>query len=235
MPYSYIKNAGKFLCIGRNYAAHIKELNNKTPTEPFFFLKPKSSTLIEGQGPILIPENVTAHHEVELACIIGKKLQNLDPNKFGPDEAIDAIDGYALAIDMTARNVQDAAKKNGLPWTIGKGFDTFLPLSKFITKTQIEDPYKVELNLKVNDEHRQSDLTDLMIFPIHKFISQMSNIMTLYPGDVILTGTPKGVGPVRPLDKVEAWCNYNGELVDGSHIKFDVAKRKNFYTFNGQP
>lgn len=231
MSFNYIKNAGKFLCIGRNYMAHIKELNNQKPTEPFFFLKPRSSALIPGQGPIQIPENVIAHHEVELACIIGKKLQNLDPDKFGPDEALDAIDGYALAIDMTARNVQDAAKKKGLPWTIGKGFDTFMPLSPFITKAQIVDPYAVELNLKVNDEHRQSDLTDLMIFPIHKFISKMSSIMTLYPGDVILTGTPKGVGPVRPLDKVEAWCTHKGELVDGSHMKFDVIRKPGPYVF----
>lgn len=235
MPYSYIKNAGKFLCIGRNYMAHIKELNNAKPTEPFFFLKPRSSAIVEGEGPILIPENVTVHHEVELACIIGKELKDLDPEKFGPKQALDSIDGYALAIDMTARNVQDAAKKKGLPWTIGKGFDTFMPLSKFITKTQIVDPYAVELNLKVNDEHRQCDLTDLMIFPIHKFISSMSNIMTLQPGDVILTGTPKGVGPVRPGDKVEAWCNHKGELVDGSHMKFDVERRRGFYAFKGEP
>lgn len=214
--------------------AHIKELGNQKPTEPFFFLKPRSSALKPNNGPILVPDNVIVHHEVELACIIGKRLQNLDPEKFGPKEALDAIDGYALAIDMTARNVQDAAKKKGLPWTIGKGFDTFMPLSPFITKTQIEDPYSVELNLKVNDEHRQKDLTNLMIFPIHQFISKMSSIMTLEPGDVILTGTPKGVGPINPGDKVEVWCNHKGELVDGSHMTFDVAAKPGPYTFKGE-
>lgn len=231
MPFNYIKNAGKFLCIGRNYMAHIKELGNQKTTEPFFFLKPRSSALTPGQGPILVPDNVIAHHEVELACIIGKELKNLDPTKFGPKEALNVIDGYALAIDMTARNVQDAAKKKGLPWTIGKGFDTFMPLSQFITKSQIIDPYAVELNLKVNEEHRQCDLTNLMIFPIHQFISKMSNVMTLNPGDVILTGTPKGVGPVKPGDVVEAWCNHKGDLVDGSYMKFDVAKKPGFYSF----
>lgn len=234
MSFNYLKNAGKFLCIGRNYMAHIQELGNQKPIEPFFFLKPSSSILKPNEGPILVPKNVIVHHEVELACIIGKKLQNLNPETFGPKEALDAIDGYALAIDMTARNVQDAAKKKGLPWSIGKGFDTFLPISPFISKNQIIDPYNVELNLKVNNEHRQKDLTNLMIFPIHKFISKMSSIMTLYPGDVILTGTPKGVGPINPGDKVEVWCNHDGKLVDGSHMIFDVEGKPGPYEFKGE-
>lgn len=231
MSFQYARNAGKFLCIGRNYIAHIKELNNQKPKEPFFFLKPASSVLAPNEGPILVPKGVVVHHEVELACIIGKKLQNLDPKTFGPEQAIDAIDGYALAIDFTARNVQDAAKKKGLPWTIGKGFDTFLPLSPFISKDKIKDPYNVELNLKVNDEHRQKDLTNLMIFPIHQFISKMSSIMTLYPGDVILTGTSKGVGPVMPGDKVEIWCAHDGKTIEESHLVYDVAQKPGPYEF----
>lgn len=234
MSFNYLKNVGKFLCIGRNYMAHIKELNNMKPTEPFFFLKPSSSVLKPGEGPILVPKNVIVHHEVELACVIGKKLQNLDPNAFGPKEALDAIDGYTLAIDMTARNVQDAAKKKGLPWSIGKGFDTFLPIGPFIPKSEIEDPYAVELNLKVNDEHRQQDLTNLMIFPIHQFISKMSSIMTLYPGDVILTGTPKGVGAINPGDKIEIWMKHKDKLIDASHMTFDVAQKPGPYVFNGE-
>lgn len=234
MSFSYLKNVGKFLCIGRNYIAHIQELNNLRPTEPFFFLKPSSSVLKPGDGPILVPKNVIVHHEIELACVIGKKLQNLDPESFGPKEALDAIDGYTLAIDMTARNVQDAAKKKGLPWSIGKGFDTFLPIGPFIPKSEIEDPYAVELNLKVNDELRQHDLTNLMIFPIHQFISKMSSIMTLYPGDVILTGTPKGVGAIKPGDKVEIWMKHKGKLIDASHMTFDVAQKPGPYEFKGE-
>ncbi|AWU74365.1 uncharacterized protein C5L36_0A09550 [Pichia kudriavzevii] len=233
MSFKYLQKAGKFLCIGRNYMAHIEELKNSVPTEPFFFLKPSSAVLKPGEGPILVPKGVVVHHEVELACIIGKKLQNLDPETFGPKDALEAIDGYALAIDFTARNIQDAAKKKGLPWTIGKGFDTFLPLSPFISKSQIEDPYAVELNLKVNEEHRQHDLTNLMIFPIHKFISKMSSIMTLYPGDVILTGTPKGVGAVNPGDKVEVWLKHKDQLVEESHMKFDVEQKPGPYEFKG--
>ncbi|VEU21099.1 DEKNAAC101997 [Brettanomyces naardenensis] len=233
MSYEYLKRGGKFLCIGRNYLAHIKELNNAKPTEPFFFLKPTSAVLKPGDGPILIPNGALAHHEIELACIIGKKLKDLDPENFGPEDALDAIDGYALAIDMTARNVQAEAKKKGLPWTIGKGFDTFLPISPELTKEQIPDPYNVELNLVVNDEHRQHDLTNLMIFPIHAFLSKMSSIMTIYPGDVILTGTPKGVGIVKPGDKVECWCAVDEKEVEGSHMHFDVAQKPGPYVFEG--
>lgn len=234
MSYQYINRAGKILCIGRNYIAHIKELHNEKPVEPFFFLKPKSAVLKVGDGPILIPKGVLAHHEIELACIIGKKLQNLDPEKFGPTEATDAIEGYALAIDMTARNVQAVAKRKGLPWSIGKGFDTFLPISPEISKKRIPDPYNVELNLKVNNEHRQHDLTNLMIFPIHKFLSKMSSIMTLYPGDIILTGTPKGVGKVKPGDNVECWCSVDEKVIDQSHMKFNVEQKPGFYEFKEQ-
>ncbi len=232
MSYSYVNKIGKILCIGRNYTAHIKELNNLKPKEPFFFIKPQSAILKQNEGPILIPKNVVAHHEIELACIIGKRLQNLRPDKFGPKEAIDAIQGYALAIDMTARNVQAEAKRKGLPWSISKGFDTFLPISPLLSKEVITDPYNVELNLKVNDEHRQRDLTNLMIFPIHKFISSMSSIMTLNPGDVILTGTPKGVGIVNPGDIVECWCSINGKELSDSHMKFNVAEKPGFYVFH---
>lgn len=211
--------------------AHIQELKNQVPAEPFFFLKPRSSVLKPGEGDILIPKNVIAHHEVELACIIGKDLKNLDPETFGPDEALDAIEGYALAIDMTARNVQDKAKAKGLPWSIGKGFDTFMPLSPFISKSQIPDPYNVELNLKVNDELRQHDKTDLMIFPIHKFLSMMSSIMTIEKGDVILTGTPKGVGALKPGDQVEAWIEVNGARIPESELNFHCSQKPGPYEF----
>lgn len=233
MSYNYLNNVGKFLCIGRNYIAHIEELNNAKPAEPFFFIKPQSSVLRVGEGPVLVPKNVDVHHEIELACIIGKKLQNLSPETFTAEQALESISGYALAIDMTARNVQGAAKKKGLPWTIGKGFDTFLPISPEISKAQIPDPYNVELNLKVNDEHRQHDLTNLMIFPIHKFLSKMSSIMTLYPGDVILTGTPKGVGSIKPGDKIEAWIAIDGKTLPVSHMNFDVAQKPGPYVFTG--
>ncbi|ESX02293.1 hypothetical protein KL918_003840 [Ogataea parapolymorpha] len=234
MSFSYVKNAGKFLCIGRNYLAHIKELNNAKPSEPFFFLKPKSSVLLPKQGPVLVPRGTIVHHEVELACVVGKTLRDLDPASFTPSDALDAIKGYALAIDMSARNVQDEMKKKGLPWTIPKGFDTFLPLSGFIGKDQIADPYNVELNLTVNGQTRQKDMTNLMIFPIHRILTTMSSIMTIEEGDVILTGTPKGVGSIVPGDKIEAWAEVDGKRLPESVLELDVAEKPGPYFYQAK-
>lgn len=212
MSLKYIDHAKKILCIGRNYAAHIKELNNKAPSQPFFFLKPSSSILKPESGPFLVPKGVVVHHEVELGIVLNKNLKNL-PSTFSNEEALTAIDGYFLAIDMTARNVQDEAKKKGLPWSIGKGFDTFLPLSGFIPKLEIPDPYNVNLSLSINGETKQDDMTNLMIFPINRILSHMSAIMTLEKGDMILTGTPKGVGEVHPGDKISASLSVDGKVL----------------------
>ncbi|KAM9904121.1 hypothetical protein OXX79_002945 [Metschnikowia pulcherrima] len=228
MSLKYIDNARKILCIGRNYAAHIKELNNTAPQQPFFFLKPSSSILKPKAGPFLVPRGTIVHHEVELAVILGKDLRNL-PSDFSHEEALSAIDGYALSIDMTARNVQDEAKKKGLPWSIGKGFDTFLPLSEFIPKEKIPDPYKVRLSLSVNGDTKQDDLTDLMIFPIHKILSHMSSIMTLEKGDLILTGTPKGVGPVKAGDKITA--SLQVDELPLAEIKLDCVEKDGPYVY----
>ncbi|KAI5954392.1 hypothetical protein KGF54_002167 [Candida jiufengensis] len=228
MPLKYIDNAKKILCIGRNYAAHIKELNSAQPQQPFFFLKPTSSILKPNNGPFLIPKGVLVHHEVELAFILNKELKNLSES-FSPQEAIDAIEGYALTIDMTARNVQNEAKKKGLPWSIGKGFDTFLPVSEFIPKSAIPDPYNVDLQLKINNEIEQDDNTNLMIFPIHKILSSMSNIMTLEKGDVILTGTPKGVGPIVEGDDIEATLSVDGKEI--ARIECKAELKPGFYEY----
>lgn len=224
----YIDKARKILCIGRNYAAHIKELNNATPLKPFFFLKPQSSVLKPNAGPFLVPRGTVVHHEVELAVVLNKDLRNL-PSSFSANDALDAIQGYSLAIDMTARNVQDEAKKKGLPWTIGKGFDTFLPVSDFIAKSKIPDPYNVALTLKVNGVVKQHDPTNLMLFSIRDILVHMSSIMTLQKGDVILTGTPKGVGPVQAGDVVEALLAVEGTVLE--QLKFDCEEKDGPYEF----
>ncbi|EGV61656.1 fumarylacetoacetate hydrolase [Yamadazyma tenuis] len=213
MSLKYLDNARKILCIGRNYAAHISELNNAKPQQPFFFLKPSSAILRPGEGALLIPRGTVAHYEVELAFTLNRDLKNLSPD-FSAEEALESIDGYAVAIDMTARNVQDEAKKKGLPWSIGKGFDTFLPMSNFIPKSKIPDPYNVTLSLSVDGVTKQHDKTDLMLFPIHKILSHMSTIMTLQKGDLILTGTPKGVGPINPGSVMKAELSYGGEVLE---------------------
>lgn len=230
MSLRYIDNARKILCIGRNYAAHIKELNNAAPQQPFFFLKPSLCILKPNAGPFLVPKGTVVHHEVELALILNRELKNL-PSTFSAEEALECIDGYALSIDMTARNVQDEAKKKGLPWSIGKGFDTFLPLSNFIPKEKIPDPYNVELSLSINGEEKQRDLTNLMIFPIHKILSHMSCIMTLEKGDLILTGTPKGVGKVSPGDIIKATISSNGKLIDDATIEITAEQKPGPYEF----
>lgn len=228
MSLKYIDTARKILCIGRNYAAHIKELNNATPQQPFFFLKPSSSVLRPNEGPLFAPKGVVPHYEVELAFTLNRDLKNL-PSTFSNKEALEAIEGYALTIDMTARNVQDEAKKKGLPWSIGKGFDTFLPVSNFIPKAKIPDPYDVNLSLAVNGEVKQNDKTNLMLFPIHKILSHMSCIMTLQKGDLILTGTPKGVGSVKPGDHITATLTVGDEILE--KIEVDVEQKPGPYEY----
>lgn len=219
------------MCIGRNYADHAAELGNLPPAQPFFFLKPPSSILFPGQGPILRPVGTKLHYELELALVLGKKLQNLDPSKFGEKEAIDAIEGYALALDLTARNVQDEAKKKGLPWSICKGFDTFLPISPLVNKSKILDPHKAFLELKVNGKVRQSDSTSLMIFRIPEILASVSSVMTLEPGDIILTGTPKGVGEIVVGDNIHGELSYDGKVIDEATLDFEVAEKPGFYSY----
>ncbi|KAL7909304.1 hypothetical protein GGI35DRAFT_449543 [Trichoderma velutinum] len=225
-----LKQAGKVVCIGRNYADHIAELKNAKPKKPFFFLKPPSSIVLPGEGPCLQPKGVDMHFEVELALIIGSVVKNLHPE----DEkgALEAIKAYAIAIDMTARNVQNEAKKKGLPWDIAKGFDTFLPMSNIIPKTAIADPHDAELFLEVNGQPRQRGSTGLMIYRIPRIMSDISRVMTLLPGDVVLTGTPAGVGPVVPGDVMRAGVRVAGREIDEGKIEVPVELSGSAYEFS---
>ncbi|RDL36849.1 putative fumarylacetoacetate hydrolase-containing protein 1 [Venustampulla echinocandica] len=224
-----LKKASKVVCIGRNYADHVKELNNQRPKQPFFFLKPPSSILAPGEGPVIRPRGVDLHYEVELALIIGKQVKNLEAS----DEqgALDAIDSYALSIDMTARNAQNEAKKKGLPWDIAKGFDTFLPISEIIPKSAIPDPHNVEIYLSVNNVIQQSDSTELMLFQIPRMLSDISKVMTLEKGDIVITGTPKGVGPVVPGDVMRAGLKVNGKEIEAAKIEVAVEESTSTYEF----
>ncbi|PGH05431.1 hypothetical protein GX51_02955 [Blastomyces parvus] len=216
-------NCRKVMCIGRNYADHITELNNVRPKQPFFFLKPPSSILLPNSGPVLRPKGVSLHYEVELALVIGKTLRDHDP----ADEqgALDAISAYALAIDLTARNIQDASKKAGLPWSIAKGFDTFLPISGVIPKSRIPDPHNATLHLSVDGELRQRDNTNLMLYRIPRQLADISRVMTLEPGDLVLTGTPKGVGEVRDGQVMTAGIEVGGKEVEEGRIEVVVKDR----------
>jgi len=218
------------VCIGRNYADHITELNSARPKQPFFFLKPPSSILAPGEGPVIRPKGVDLHYEVELALIIGKKVKDLEAD----DEkgAMDAIESYAMSIDMTARNAQNEAKKKGLPWSISKGFDTFLPVSQIIPKSAIPDPHNVEVYLTVNNEIRQNDSTNLMLFQIPRMLSDISKVMTLEKGDIVITGTPKGVGSVVPGDIMRAGLKVGGKELEEAKIEVAVEESTSTYQFN---
>ena len=143
--------------------------------------------------------------------------------------ALDAIEAYCLSIDMTARNVQEEAKKKGLPWSIAKGFDTFCPVSEVIPKSAIEDPHKIDLRLTVNEEVRQSDSTELMLFRIPRQLSDISKVMTLEKGDLVLTGTPKGVGPVKVGDVMKAVLSVGGKEL--GRIEVGVEEKVGSYVF----
>ncbi|KAI4746852.1 hypothetical protein E4T50_02863 [Aureobasidium sp. EXF-12298] len=220
----------KIMCIGRNYMDHITELGNKKPANPFFFLKPPSSILLKGDGPVLRPRGVNVHYEVELGLVMGRKVRDLDPND--TQAALDSIESYLLTIDMTGRNVQEEAKKKGLPWSIAKGFDTFLPIAGPIAKSKIPDPHNIELFLSVNGEMKQNDNTNLMLFQIPRQLADISRVMTLEKGDIILTGTPKGVGSVQTGDIIRAGMRVDGKEIEEASIEVEVKDRDGPYEFS---
>ncbi|MBA0549744.1 hypothetical protein Golob_020760 [Gossypium lobatum] len=210
-----LKLGTKIVGVGRNYAAHAKELGNAVPKEPVLFLKPTSSYLENG-GTIEVPHPLNSlDYEVELAVVIGKTARDVPENT-----AMNYVGGYALALDMTAREIQSVAKSAGLPWTVAKGQDTFTPISSVFSVSMVPNPDNLELWLKVDDEIRQKGSTKDMIFKIPYLISHISSIMTLFEGDTILTGTPQGVGPVKLGQKITAGIT---GLVD---VCFDVGKRQ---------
>jgi len=190
---------GKVLCIGRNYAEHIRELGNERPEAPVVFIKPSSSVIGDGEAIVIPPWSRECHHEVELALLIGTTGKDIPT-----DRAMRHIAGYGVGIDLTLRDVQGELKKKGLPWEIAKGFDTACPLSAFIDASRVPDPHSLRIRLAVNGEWRQDGNTSMMILRIPDIISHMSGRFTLEAGDVILTGTPAGVGRIVSGDRLSA-------------------------------
>lgn len=187
-------------CIGRNYSEHAKELNNPVPTTPVVFIKPTSSICYDGENIILPKQSSNVHHELEIVVVIGKSGKNISES-----EAHKYISHIGVGLDLTARDLQDKAKEKSLPWTISKGFDTFSAVSSFAAfDGKVETLSNIDFELKINDEIRQSGNTSGMIFSIPYIVSYLSNIFTLSPGDIIYTGTPAGVGPLKAGDKIEA-------------------------------
>lgn len=184
-------------CIGRNYAAHARELNNPVPGEPVIFIKPASSVVADGGSIVIPPQSSDVHYEAELVLAIGKKGKNIPI-----DKAMEHVSGYGLGIDVTARDLQQIAKDKSLPWSVAKGFDTFAPLSDFVDASALPDPDAIEYTLDINGERRQHGKTSHMLFPIPFLIHYLSGIFTLYPGDIIYTGTPEGVGKLNAGDQL---------------------------------
>ena len=191
-------------CIGRNYVAHAKELNNPLPQEPVIFTKPVTSLVFDGGRIVIPPITGDVHHELEMVAAIGKSGKNIPE-----DGALDWVAGYAPGLDMTARDIQGRLKENAHPWDVAKGLDTFAPLGEFVPASDIPDPADVALQLTKNGEVVQQGVTELMIFKLSFLISYLSARFTLNPGDLIYTGTPEGVGPVRSGDVLEASLNGN--------------------------
>ncbi|XP_067858949.1 acylpyruvase FAHD1, mitochondrial [Heptranchias perlo] len=190
----------KIICVGRNYADHARELQNPVPVaEPLLFLKPPSAYLRQG-SPIRLPYYCRSlHHEVELGVVMGR-----GGSAIPQAGAMGYVGGYALCLDMTARDVQQRCKEKGHPWTLAKAFDCSCPVSEFIPKDRIPDPHRLTIWLKVNDQMKQEGHTSQMIFPIPYLINYISEIIRLEAGDLILTGTPAGVSAVQEHDELQA-------------------------------
>ena len=193
----------KAVCVGLNYKDHIEEMNDKIPQEPTLFLKP-ATAVIGNEGQIILPEmSERVDYEGELAIVIGKKAKDIKE-----EDAKDYIFGYTIANDVTARDLQ---AKDG-QWTRAKSFDTFLPIGPWIV-TDL-DPSSLDITTYVNGEIKQKSNTKNLIFNVFKLVSFISHIMTLNPGDIILTGTPSGIGPLKHGDTVTVEIEGIGKLTN---------------------
>ena len=190
----------KIICVGRNYVDHIHELNNEQPDDPVIFLKPETAIPLKGE-PFFYPDfSQDVHHEVEVLVKINRVGKNIE-EKF----AHKYYDEIGVGLDFTARDVQSKLKAKGLPWELAKGFNGSAPMSGFVPKSEFTDLQNLNFRLDVNGETRQQGNTSLMLFKIDYLISFVSRYFMLQQGDVIFTGTPKGVGPVHVGDTLTAY------------------------------
>lgn len=201
----------KIICIGRNYVDHAKELNNPIPKEPVFFLKPDTA-LLPKKNPFIYPSfSKDVHYEVEMVLKInrlGKHIEEKFAHKY--------YNEVAVGVDFTARDIQQQCKEKGLPWEKAKAFDGSAPISNFINIDQFEDINNLNFSLQLNNEIKQQGNTKDMLFNFNQIISYVSKFFTLKIGDIIFTGTPAGVGPIKINDKVT--CYIEGK----KHLGFNV-------------
>ncbi|HEX4975980.1 MAG TPA: fumarylacetoacetate hydrolase family protein [Pseudomonadales bacterium] len=189
---------GKIVCVGRNYAEHAKELNNPVPVTPLLFMKPATSAaplkfpmhLPQQQGP--------CHFETEIAVLVGDTIHALSA-----DNISDKIAGYGIGLDLTLRALQDELKTKGHPWEMAKAFDGACPLSAFVPASLVSHPESLGLSARINGQLRQQGFVSDMITPIFELLAYISRFFTLQAGDVVMTGTPAGVGPLQPGDALQ--------------------------------
>lgn len=190
----------KFICIGRNYAAHIEELKNERNEEPVVFLKPDTAMLKDNQ-PFYLPDfSEEIHHEVEILLKISKEGKYIEP-KFAPNY----FQEIGLGIDFTARDLQTKLKAKGLPWEIAKAFNHSAVVSDFVPLSKYPNLDRLNFSLEVNGQIRQQGNTSMMLFDFATIISYVSKFFTLKKGDIIFTGTPSGVGPVKIGDRLKGY------------------------------
>lgn len=200
-------SVGKIVCVGQNYAKHIKEMASRLPDAPVLFLKP-STAIIHENTPITLPEySVEVHHEIELALLVTKLASHVPASDW-----MNYIGGAGIALDLTLRDIQRNAKERGLPWSVSKGFDGSCPLSHFVPLNDITDIQNLQIKLEVNGEIRQDGSTSEMIYKVDHLFSFISGIFTLEPGDIILTGTPAGVSKLNHGDQLDAKIEQIGSM-----------------------
>ncbi|AEY01770.1 fumarylacetoacetate (FAA) hydrolase [Oceanimonas sp. GK1] len=191
LPYA----TGKVVCVGRSYRDHAAELNNPVPEAPLLFIKPATS-LVPLDEPLVLPAGQgPVHHELEVALLVGRRLCEA-----GPAEALNAVVGVGLALDLTLRAVQDELKRKGQPWERAKAFDGSCPMGPFVAPDLLSPLQQLDFSLTVNGTPRQTGNTGLMMWSMAELLAEISQCFTLMPGDIVLTGTPKGVGELQGGD-----------------------------------
>ncbi len=200
-------NIARIFCIGRNYVEHIQELKNIIPTKPVVFIKP-ASCLVEPGEKIHFPKHGSElHYEVEIVVQVGSEGRVVRE-----EEALSFISSITVGLDLTLRDVQEDLKKKGLPWEIAKAFEQSAPIGNFVPYDQSVDLNNISFGCKVNGLERQRGNTGKMIFSIGKLLVELSKIWVLRPGDLIYTGTPSGVGPLKIGDSIEIESDLTGSF-----------------------
>lgn len=188
---------GRLFCVGRNYAAHAREMGSSGREPPFFFMKPASAVLPGGGDLAYPPLTADLHHEIELVVALGAGAE---------------IFGYGVGLDLTRRDLQGAAKKEGKPWDMGKVFDHAAPVSALVPASAVPSVSSGRIALSVNGQVRQEGDLSEMIWTVPEIISELSRYITLLPGDLIFTGTPSGVGPIQRGDRLDGTIEGVGDL-----------------------